>query len=239
MMLVTGTRMGLGHAVFRQLGGMAFCRGHEPWPKSADVIVHCAVNSARSVSAGELRGYLTDNVVLTSRLLAIPHRKFIYISSPDAHPADYAEPASLYAHTKLIGEFLVAEHGSAPLILRPSSMLGPVMRPNTTTRMLREHHPKLALTGNSVFNYVLHDDVVEFIRLGIEQNLCGMYDLASSGNVTLGAVAEALNLDPLFGSKRYHVPKMDNTKAAAIWPAFRRSSLNTVRIYAGQRQEAA
>ena len=88
-----------------------------------EVIIHCACNSAKSVAEPELYDYYADNVVLTSRLSAIPHRKFVFFSSVDVYdkdgsvkyedgPACAAEGMTPYSFTKLVSEALVKKAGT-------------------------------------------------------------------------------------------------------------------------------
>src|SRR5262245_44886439 len=85
--LVTGARSGLGHAVHSALGGIAVVRGtrlDDPAIQAAapfDAIVHCAVNAAKYVSMSTAYDYMADNFQLTQRLVDIPHRKFIFVST--------------------------------------------------------------------------------------------------------------------------------------------------------------
>jgi nucleoside-diphosphate-sugar epimerase len=78
--LVSGARSGLGSAVHRRLGGVPLNRGMSlddagirasaPY----DAIVHCAFNAAKTVTMRSAFAYIDDNVLLTQRLLDVPHR---------------------------------------------------------------------------------------------------------------------------------------------------------------------
>jgi nucleoside-diphosphate-sugar epimerase len=235
--LVTGTGSGLGHAVFDSLGGCSLRRGtalDSPQLLAAqpfDAIVHCSVNAAKRVTMETAYSYFDDNFLLTQRLLGMPHRKFIYVSSFDVYPRrgssikededfDLDGLAGPYSFTKLFSELLVRKLSKNYLILRPSTLLGPVMRPNTTKRMLTERAVTVFLSGDSRFNYVLHEDVVAFIRLALDRDLTGIYNIASRDTVTLAEIAKQLDLDVHFGKHRYDIGPVDSGRAANVMRAF-------------------
>ena len=61
-----------------------------------DAIIHCAVNAAKYVSMRTAFGYMDDNFLLTQRLVDIPHRKFIFVSTLAVYP----RPAARSARTR-------------------------------------------------------------------------------------------------------------------------------------------
>ena len=173
--LVTGARSGLGNAVHRALGGIAFVRGmqvDDPAIRAAapfDVIVHCAVNAAKYVSMRTAFGYMDDNFLLTQRLVDIPHRKFVFVSTLAVYPptgravsededVDLMPLTGPYAFTKLFSDLYVQERASNPLILRTTTLLGPAIRPSTVLRALTQPNCKLFLAPDAGYNFVLHDD---------------------------------------------------------------------------------
>lgn len=231
MNLVTGAARGLGFALHRALGDVPFTRGTtfeslksgEPF----DAIIHAAVNSTKDIT--DLEGYIEDNVLLTQRLLKVPHKRFVYISSVDVtKPTD---SMGLYASTKLISETLVRQEGIKPLILRPTTLLGYGMRPNAIYRMLTESNPELFVAATSRYNLILHSDVCEFVRIALEREITGCFDLASSNEIVLGFAAKDLGLKPTFGLHHYQVGKTDNLAAARIVPAFSRTSFQTLMAF--------
>ena len=151
MNLITGAGRGLGLAMHRHLGGIPFTRGTpiEAIRRNApyDLIVHCAVNTAKAVPVDDALGYVQDNVSLTGEMISIPHRRFVYISSVDVYRR--TDQLGLYASCKLISETMVMNAAHRPLIIRPTTLLGNSMRPNTIYRMLTEPAPKLYLAESS------------------------------------------------------------------------------------------
>ncbi len=206
MNLITGAARGLGLAMHRALGGIPFTRGttldsirrEEPY----DAIIHCAVNSAKEVSEQDAYGYVSDNLLLTQGLLQIPHKRFVYISSIDVYkPID---SMGLYAASKFMGEALVRKEATRPLIIRPATLLGPGMRPNTIYRMLTEPDAKLFLSGESRFSFVPYERVIDCVR---DEAAEGVVTLTTADPLKLLAIAAAHGLVPNFGSHTYDVAR--------------------------------
>jgi len=242
-LLVTGTESGLGAAVHCALGGTPFTRASRLAEIDAgapyDAIIHCAFGSQKLVTPASAYAYLDDNLLLTERLIAIPHRKFVFISSIDIYPLprkgatededyDLARLSGPYPFTKLFSDALVRKRCPDHLILRPTSLLGPTMRPSTTLRVLTEKNPRVFLHPDSRFNFVLHADVAAFIARALAESIAGVFNVASTGSVRLGEMAERLGLAPSFGEHVYDAGEVSNAKIAAIEPAFRRTSAETL-----------
>ena len=247
-LLISGTGSGLGRYLHRRFGGVAVTRetdvealieaGSEPF----DAIVHCAVNAAIDPPGEAMAGYFEDNVLLTERLTRVAQRAFVYLSTVDVYaPTDDVhredvtpapgEAKGPYPVAKLISEAMVRACAEGPLVLRPTALLGRDTRPNSLIRMLTEDDCELTLAAESEFNYVLHADIGDFIALALEQGLTGVYNLASSGNVRLGELADRFGRSPRFGDFRYCVGRIDNAKAAALLPVFGRSSMETAEAF--------
>lgn len=239
--LVTGSSGGLGKYLHDNLGGISLNRQtfeNEDWvKKGADIIIHCAFNSDHNPK--NMDQYFQDNVLLTEKLIKIPHKKFIFISSIDVYPKnlskhtedeilDADKTKDLYAKTKLLSEDLVKRNCSNFLILRCTALLGKDSRANSLIKIIQEKNPILTLSAKSVFNYILHRDVLEFIKLAIEKDLQGIYNLASAKNITLSEVAQILKKDVHFGSYIYNVGKIDNTKTSLAFPILNKTSKEVV-----------
>jgi nucleoside-diphosphate-sugar epimerase len=247
-LLVTGARSGLGNAVHKALGGIGFVRGmsaDDPAILAAapfDAIIHCAVNAAKDVSMSTAYGYLDDNFLLTQRLIRIPHRKFVFASTlavypPTGRPVSESDDIDLlplagpYAFTKLFSDLCVQNEAGKPLILRTTTLMGPAIRRNNIHRALTEPGCKLFLAGNSRYNFVMHDDIVDFIVQAIEQNITGAFNIGSGDNVTFSDVVDQLGLQVTFGDYHYDIGPVDTRKAAAVSPAFGRPSWATLNRY--------
>ena len=97
-----------------------------------------------------------DNTFLTRELTKIPHKKFIFISSI------YEAKDSPYGVTKRLSEIIVKQLCDEYLILRPSALLGKEMKKNTFQKILSGED--IALTSNTIMNYVLYEDVLNAIK---------------------------------------------------------------------------
>lgn len=253
--LVTGTLSGLGRSVHETLGGIGWTRQlptheerNEIKRRGVDVIIHCAVNARRSidVDSDNLYGYVADNVLLTEELQSIPHQKFIYISTTAVYPPQLSifreeqviqvdAVDGIYATTKLISEAIVRTHCPNLLILRLVAPLGRYSRKNSLIRILDDEPCTLTLAADSTFNYVLHSDVCDFIRFAIATDIQGIYNVASKGNLTLSDIAAWQSKKLNFGGYRHDIGNVDNTKIAAIFPAFRKTSREVVAQFIQER----
>jgi nucleoside-diphosphate-sugar epimerase len=243
--LVTGAGSGLGAAIYGHFGGVrlqhgdltAFCR--ERRDEEFDVIFHCAFNAAKDVTMRSASSYVQDNLFFTNELAMLRHRKFVYISSQDVYPRslrmrredaefDLAGLSGAYPFTKLFSEIAVRQQARAFLICRPATFLGIKMRPNTTSRLLVEPRPRLFLRPESRFNYVLHSDVVRFLEIALQKDLCGIFNVASRGTVRLRDICEDLGLAASFGDYLYDVGEIDVSAAAAHYSGFNKTSADAL-----------
>jgi len=252
--LTTGVLSGFGKAVHERFGGegLAFTRPERERELdrarrfAPEVIIHCAANPARDMSAGDLLTVLEDNVLLTRDLTKIPHRKFIFLSSIDVYavppgphredtPLDPRLPRNLYATTKMLAEAAVRLQCSDHVIVRSSAMLGRHARRNALMRMLEENPCRLTLSGESSFYYVLYEDLLDFLAAAMDRGLRGTYNAAAAAPVTLAAAAERLGKTVSFGDYRYGCGTIDNSRIVAECPAFRKTSLDAVEEFLKQR----
>lgn len=239
--LTTGSQSGIGKYIYETIGGTAITRTTPAEDfeslkrEGVDVIIHCAFNSAKKVSSANLYNYLYDNVILTNELVNIPHGKFIFFSTVDLYPKndelhkedeeiDMNMPRRIYETTKLLSEAIVKEKSSNYLILRPTTMVGRYSRKNTLVRIVQDEGRNLFLSGRSMFNYVLHSDIVDFIRFAIDNNVKGIFNVASNSNIILSDVADLLNKRVQFGNHLYKVGNISNDKISSIFPAFNKTS---------------
>jgi nucleoside-diphosphate-sugar epimerase len=246
--LVTGARSGLGHAVHRALGGIAFVRGtaiDDPAIQAAapfDAIVHCAVNAAKYVSMSTAYDYMDDNFLLTQKLVHIPHRKFIFVSTLAVYPptgravseeedVDLMPLTGPYAFSKLFSDLYVQKHANDPLILRTTTLLGPAIRPSTVLRVLTQRDCRLFLAAHSRYNFVLHDDIVDLMVRAMDEGICGAFNIGSEGLVVLSDIVDRLGLSATYGDYHYDIGPVDVRRAGAVHPAFARPSWQTLNRY--------
>jgi len=250
--LTTGILSGLGKYVHKNLGGIGLTRdtSAEEMEKikkdGVDVIIHCAFNSARNIDSNTIYRYFEDNVFLTKELVLIPHKKFIFISTVDLYPRDsklHSEDEiidvdsvkGIYATTKLISESMVKKYCKNCVILRPTTLLGKYSRKNTIIKIMENQECVVGLSEKSVYNLVLHSDVLDFIKFSIDNDLKGIYNLASSENLTLSEVANMLGKKVKFGTYVYDVGNIDNSKISSVFPVFKKTSKEIVTQFIGEK----
>lgn len=254
--MTTGVASGLGRYIHERWGGLGFRRETSPRElkkirdRGVDVIIHCAASSARSQQTDQdaLYPYLRDSVLLTQSLVSIPHKKFVFLSSVDVYPKngerhheDEVIPADgvngIYAMSKLMSEAIVRHDGGDCLILRPTSLLGPMMRKNSLTRII-EGDGEVSLSGDSQLNCVSYCDLFDFIRTAVSKNWKGIYNVASSENITLREISRLLKRKTKFGSYRYRVGHIDNRKITSAFPAFCAGSREMIEAFLRERDSS-
>lgn len=241
--LVSGASSGLGKFLAAHFTADAFDRAAGTAPQNAyDLIVHCAFNTGRAIPSDAFPAYVNDTIGLTERLLAIPHGKFVFVSTVDVYPPhedschedttfDTDKIESMYGRMKLVCESLVADRSPDALILRPTAMLGPFIRRNSLLRLLFEDNPALSLSASSVFNYILHTDIAAFTEQALTAKTSGIVNLAAAGNVTLQQVCDRFSRRAQFGSFAYRVNTIDNARACTLHDGFKRESLENIAIW--------
>ena len=70
--------------------------------------------------------------------------------------------------------------------------------------------PKLTLSSNSTFNYILHSDLLNFISESEDKT--GILNFISDGNITLKKVNEIFNGNPIWGDYTYITKEVDGIK---------------------------
>ena len=243
--LITGTSSGLGKYLFEFFGGTSFTREStqkeiEKLKQSGvDVIIHAAFNSTNDVTSDNLYSYIEDNILLTQNLLNIPNKKFVFISSVDVYPKDNKKHAEeelinlnqikgIYGITKLISECLVKENTTQCLILRCSALLGKYSRKNTLTKIVEERNPVLTLSSQSSVNFISYYVVSDFIKIALEKNLQGVYNLTSSENITVSQIVDLLRKEVQFGNYTYNAGNINASKSNSILPRLKKTSLETI-----------
>ena len=248
--LTSGVFSGLGKYIHENLGGTDLTRDTSPEDmeeienSGVDVIIHCAFNSRRGINSDSLYYYLEDNVLFTKKLVSIPHKKFIFLSSVDVYPngvgthpedeiIDMDSISGIYRITKLMSESIVKTHCVNYLILRGTALLGKYSRKNSLIKIIEDDKCILTLSSDSRFNYVLHSDILDFIKFSIDHDLKGIYNLASSENVTLLEVANILGKKVKFGNYLYDVGNIDNSKISYVFPVFKKTSKEIITKFIG------
>ena len=239
--LVSGTKSGLGASLLNWLGTDSLTRTDNPadlWGRPAyDAIVHCAIDLTRDNSNA-----ITKNVALLHDVMRIPHRLFVQISSVDVYSntkgkrreidelGAIPEDAS-YRAVKLACELALRNTNKPNLVLRPTALLGKTTRPNSLIKMMHNPNCRLTLSPKSIFNYVRHRQISEFIKVAIRNGHVGIYNVASTGNLRLDEIAAIVGARPEYGHYKYEVGDVDNTKAKAIFPDLSMTSAQTIAAF--------
>ena len=249
--LTSGVLSGMGKFIHENLGGIGITRETSSEEieivkqEGVDTIIHCAFNSNKNINSESLFQYFNDNVLLTNELVSIPHNKFIFFSTVDLYSKNTAmnkeddiinlnNVNGIYAETKLISESIVKAKCSNYLILRPTTLVGEYSRKNTLLKIMDEEGEELFLSGESKFNYVLYTDVLDFIKLAIDNDVRGIYNVASSENILLSEVAELIGRNVSFGSHTYSVGNISNNKISALCPVFNKTSKDCINQFVGE-----
>ena len=202
--LITGTNSGLGKWLSKQFKNCdEFIRGSNisnfikkemgfSIPRY-DLIIHCAGCVQHSNWDNVGLDLFEDNVFLTRDLTKIPHVKFVFISSIDE------AKDTPYGVTKRLSEIIVKQLCDNYLILRPSALLGKEMKKNTFQKIVNGED--IALTKNTVMNYILYEDILD----AINSNQKGIKVLRSNGNITIGEVVDIFEKKLKFGEIHYEV----------------------------------
>lgn len=246
MDLVTGTSSGLGRYLKNALSAMPFIRGDSIEKYKAhqfEAIIHCGYNVSRNCSTNNIDQYVADNFLQTQALLGLNFKKFIFISSSDIYPCGNQHPweeeanfecdlsDGLYPISKRFTESMIKAVTNNYVIIRPTAMLGSDARPNSVMKILSGASPTLTLSPDSMFNYVLHEDILLFIKVAIEKNLVGIFNAASNNSIQLGQIAETYKLPVKFGTYTYQGRDLSNVKIKAFANNFDKTSFKSIQEY--------
>jgi len=194
--LVTGIGSGLGKYLYENLPNViGVDRNNFNLIKNNyyDTIIHCAFNRENTVI--DYKKYLDDNIFFTQRLQSLHYKKFIYISSIDI----YQENPTIYSLFKKFSESLLNNND---LILRCSMILGNTMRPNHITK-LKDNISSISLSGESEFNYILMENLLEFFISEDYTSCNGIIDFVSNSSLKLKEVKNYFNSSTLLGEHIY------------------------------------
>ena len=222
--LITGIGSGLGKYLYNSLpNSLGLDRNnfnlikHEDY----DTIIHCAFNKENIIT--DYKKYLDDNIFLTQRLKKLNYKDFIYISTVDV----YQENPSMYATFKKFSETLLDKND---LILRCPMMLGNTMKPNHATK-LKENIESLGFSGESKFNYILMDDLVEYFNSRDYKKHKGVIDFVSNGLVKLEDVKQYFNATTTLGEYVYENNLEFGNPIHILNEKYNKSSLDNLKQY--------
>lgn len=225
MNLITGINSGLGKYLYENLPipiGLDRNTNFEAIKHiEYDTIIHCAFNKETQIS--DYKKYLDDNILLTQRLKKLNYKKFIYISSVDV----YQQNPNLYSVFKQLSETLMDKND---LILRCSMMLGPTMKPNHSTKLL-ENVDKIGLSGESEFNYILMEDLLQFIKNKKHFTHSGVIDFISNTSLKLKELKTIFKSTTKLGDYVYKMDLDFSNPIHILDPDFNKSSKTNIKTY--------
>lgn len=232
---ISGTSSGLGKYLKKNLNSYKLHRNLKNINiiNKNDTIIHCAFNKKKEIKYNELFNYYSDNFLFTSNLLKTKHRKFIYISSIDVYNdikikkenknIDY-NINSIYSFSKALSESLIQNLTENFLILRVSSILSQNMKQNNITRIINNGSKNITVSENSVYNFVLASDILNFINFAVKNDLKGIYNLSSSKNIKLSSICRMFNKKISYGNFFYNCGNINQDKTRKITNIFNKTS---------------
>lgn len=239
--VVVGAGGGIGRYLTAYFDGVPYQRGSKYQVlEEAETIIYCAAKAHFETPQAQLFQSIEDNFLLLERVSRLPHKQFVFFSSVDVYPKnDYVhleseeikieDISSGYPSFKLMCEAVVRERCNLPLILRPTSLFGPGMRPNNIIHVLGGVQEKVTLNAASSFNCITYDMVAQLIDVALKKNVTGTLNCAATGRASLAEVAELGGYSGGFGPHEYQAPRVSNEAVTALIPAFGRTSLQVLK----------
>lgn len=178
--------------------------------KRYDIIIHTAAKVSVTESMANPDEYVSVNVLGTLNLLKEhPEAHWIYLSTAavygegETHTTDSElKPTSVYAATKLAGEFLVRSMARSWVILRLANVIGPGERGEPNVYQIFERSDILTVYGDG---QQTRDFVhVDYVRKAIQKSikLQGVYNVGSGFSRTVIEVAKKFNKPIQFAPER-------------------------------------
>lgn len=204
--LITGVKSGLGKYLYDHLDDAdGLHRDNKiEYTRRYDTVIHCAFNKTNEIGNYEEHyKYLNDNIFLTQELLKLSYSRFIYISSVDVYNKE-----NLYSLFKKFAESIVIRSiaiNYSTIILRCPMLIGDEMKENHLTKMFANNNQKISLSGKSEFNYILYNDIKDFILNTYNMIMAGIYDFVATENITLQKIKREFNLNVRFGDYIYEI----------------------------------
>jgi len=130
---------------------------------------------------------------------------------------------------KKCAEDLVKKTHPESLILRLPAILGPTIRKNSLIRLMKEEDMTLHI--ESIFNYVLQNDILEAVTDEKTLEHAGVYNFVAAANVSLLELAQRYKKDARFGAYRYETSLTDSPSVGNLYPYPDRTSLEVVELF--------
>jgi len=242
--LTTGTRKGFGKFIAEKLNTFRFDRSSKlnEIDKNYDVIIHCASNSSRNILSNDFAKFSYDNFFLTTELLKFNFKHFIFISSIGIYPQSHkvydekstfeVKTRNYYEFFKIMSENYIQRSSKKYTILRVAGLLDKSSRKNSIQKIISNNNKRISLSSNSTFNYILYEDLFNFINVVMKKKKFGVFNVSASKNIKLIDLKNYLNLNRVkFGNYDYITPNIDNTKAKKFYANLKLSTYQNIMKY--------
>ena len=242
--LTTGTRRGFGKFIAKKLNTYKFDRSLKfcDLDKNYDVIIHCASNPCKNILSNDFYKFSYDNFFLTTELLKLNFKHFIFISSIGIYPQShkvYNEESNFeiktrnnYEFLKIMSENFIQKSSKKFTILRVAGLLDKSSRINSIQKIISNSNKRISLSPNSTLNYILYEDLLNFIEIIMNQKKFGIFNVSASKNIKLIDLKNKLNLSNVkFGNYDYLTPKIDNTKARKEYANLKFTTYQNIKKY--------
>jgi len=222
--LITGTKSGLGKYLVKAYKCYGLDRKTNinlikkiKWK----LIIHCASSTNKINSKNNNIQLINDNIILSKTISKLNGKK-IYISSTEVYreiknnknlnektKINIDDTKNFYARCKLISEnFFLQDKKS--LVLRLGSIVGPGMKENAATNILKRK--KITLSQDSILSYVHYAEIKSFIDLAHSKNLSGIFNFLRNDYISLLKIINMLKLKIKFGNYKFKIVKASNNK---------------------------
>ncbi len=242
--LTTGTRRGFGKFISNRLNTLKFDRNSKlnKLDRNYDVIIHCASNSSNNILSKNFYKFSYDNFFLTTELLKLNFKHFIFISSIGIYPQSikvYDEKSNFkvktrnyYEFFKVMSESYIQKSSKEFTILRVAGLLDQSSRENTIQKLISNKNRRISLSSNSTFNYILYEDLFNFINIVMKKKKFGIFNVSASKNIKLIDLKNYINSNNIkFGNYDYLTPKIDNTKASREYANLKLTTYQNIKKY--------
>ncbi len=242
--LTTGTRRGFGKFIANKLNTYRFDRNSKlsELDRNYDVIIHCASNSSENIILKNFYKFSYDNFFLTTELLKLSFKHFIFISSIGIYPQSikvYDEKTNFevktrnnYEFFKIMSENYIQKFSKKFTILRVAGLLDQSSRENSIQKIISNKNRKISLSSNSTLNYILYEDLFNFINIVMKKKKFGIFNVSASKNIKLIHLKNYINSNNIkFGNYSYLTPRIDNTKAKKEYSNLKLTTYQNIQKY--------
>ena len=117
-------------------------------------------------------------------------------------------------------------------ILRVAGLLDKSSRKNSIQKIILNNNKKISLSSRSTLNYILYEDLLNFINIVMKKKKFGVFNVSASKNIKLIDLKNYLNLNKVrFGNYDYITPKIDNTKAKKEYDNLKLTTYQNIKKY--------